>query len=84
MEENGPSTSSGTFVVYPNPANNTLNINAGNAKFAYVLFNGMGQAVAKGNAHGVAQVNVESMAKGIYFLRITSNQQIHVEKIIVE
>ena len=84
LEENGPSTSSGTFAVYPNPVNNTLNINAENTKFTYVLYNNMGQAVVKGDAHGAIQVNVESLAKGIYFLRITSNRQMRVEKIVVE
>ena len=73
-----------TFSVYPNPANNLLNINAGNTEFAYVLFNGMGQTVAQGDAHGNVQVSVEDLAKGVYFLRITSNQQMRVEKVIVE
>ena len=84
LEENGSSTGSGIFEVYPNPVNNTLNINAGNSEFTYVLFNGMGQAVAKGDAHGVVQVSVEHLPKGIYFLHITSNQQMRVEKIVVE
>jgi hypothetical protein len=72
------------FSVYPNPVNNTLNINAEKTEFTYILFNGMGQAVVKGDAHGTAQVSVENLAKGIYFLRITSNQQMRVEKIVVE
>ena len=53
-------------------------------EFIYVLFNSMGQAVAKGDAHGAVQVSVEGLAKGVYFLHITSNQQIRVEKIVVE
>ena len=73
-----------TFSVYPNPTNNLLNINAGNTDFAYVLFNGMGQAVAQGDARGNVQVSVEGLSKGVYFLRITSNQQIRVEKVVVE
>ncbi len=73
-----------TFSVYPNPTNNLLNINAGNTDFAYVLFNGMGQAVAQGDARGNVQVSVEGLSKGVYFLRITSNQQIRVEKVVIE
>ncbi|MBR5726477.1 MAG: T9SS type A sorting domain-containing protein, partial [Muribaculaceae bacterium] len=90
LEENGPSTPStgsgtaGTFAVYPNPVNNTLNIYAENTEFTYVLYNNMGQAVIKGNAHGAVQVSVESLTKGVYFLHITSNQQMRVEKIVVE
>ncbi len=44
----------------------------------------MGQAVIQGNGHGNLQIGVEGLSKGVYFLRITSNQQIHVEKVIVE
>ena len=84
LEENGPSTGSGTFAIYPNPANNMLNINAENTEFAYILFNGMGQAIVKGDAHGTVQISVEHLAKGVYFLRITSNQQMRMEKIVVE
>jgi hypothetical protein len=72
------------FSVYPNPTNNMLTIITGNTEFAYVLFNDMGQAVVKGDAHGAVQVSVESLAKGVYFLRITSNQQMRMEKIVVE
>lgn len=71
------------FGIYPNPANSILNIN-GEAEFDYVMFNGMGQLVAKGNANGNAQISVESMAKGVYFLRITTGTQVRVEKIVVE
>ncbi len=72
------------FGIYPNPANNTLNINGGNTEFSYVLFNGMGQMVANGKAQGSEQVNVSDMAKGIYYLRITTGTQMRVEKVVVE
>ena len=84
LEENDPSTGSGTIAVYPNPTNNILNINAGSTEFTYVLFNSMGQAVIKGDAHGTVQVNVERLVKGVYFLHIKSNRQMRVEKIVVE
>ena len=72
------------FSVYPNPVNNTLNINGGHAEFNYVLYNGMGQTVAKGNAQGNSQINVDGLEKGIYFLRLTSGAQVRIEKIVVE
>ena len=72
------------FTIYPNPVNNTLNINGGNAEFSYVMFNGMGQMVANGKAQGAEQINVSDMAKGVYFLRITTGTQTRVEKIVVE
>ena len=72
------------FGVYPNPASNMLTINSGNAEFSYTMFNGMGQQVATGNARGTAQVNVSGMAKGVYFLRLTTGTQTTVQKIVVE
>ena len=72
------------FSVYPNPVNNTLHINGGNAEFSYMLYNGMGQTVAKGNAQGNSQINVNGLEKGIYFLRLTSGTQVRIEKVVVE
>ena len=72
------------FGIYPNPVNNTLNINGGNAEYNYVMFNGMGQMVANGKAQGMERINVSDMAKGVYFLRITTGTQVRVEKVVVE
>ncbi|MBQ6308099.1 MAG: T9SS type A sorting domain-containing protein [Bacteroidales bacterium] len=72
------------FAIYPNPVNNTLFVNCGNAEFNYEMFNGMGQKVASGNATGNAQISVNDMTKGIYFLRLTSGTQVRMEKVVVE
>ena len=72
------------FAIYPNPVNNTLYVNGGNAEFNYVLFNGMGQQVATGNGRGTQEINVNDLMKGVYFLRLTSGSQVRVEKVVVE
>ena len=72
------------ITVYPNPTNGILNIVAGNAEFEYQLFNGMGQEVAKGTAQGTQQLNVSNMAKGVYFLRLTTGTQVNIQKVVVE
>ena len=72
------------FAIYPNPVNNTLFINGGNAEYSYEMYNGMGQKVASGNATGNTQINVNDMMKGIYFLRLTTGTQVRVEKVVVE
>ena len=71
------------FAIYPNPANSILYINGGNNEFSYVMFNGMGQVVANGKAQGTEQINVESLTKGVYFIRLTSGTQVHMEKVVV-
>jgi gingipain K len=78
------SESEAEFAIYPNPVNNTLFVNCGNAEFSYEMFNGMGQKVASGNATGNAQISVNNMTKGIYFLRLTSGTQVRMEKVVVE
>ena len=84
LEENDPSTGSGAFAVYPNPTSNSLNVIIEGTDFNFILFNNVGQAVAKGGAHGMAQIQVEGIAKGIYFLHITSGMQAQVVKVVVE
>ena len=71
------------FAIYPNPVNNTLYINGG-AEYSYEMYNGMGQKVANGNATGNTQINVSGMAKGVYFLRLTTGTQVLVEKVLVK
>lgn len=72
------------FAIYPNPVNNTLYINCGNAEYSYAMYNGMGQVVADGKAQGSEQISVEGMTKGIYFLRLTTGTQVLVEKVVVK
>ena len=72
------------FAIYPNPVNNTLFINSGNAEFSYEMFNSMGQKVASGNATGNAQISVDAMTKGMYFLRLTTGTQVRIEKVVVK
>jgi hypothetical protein len=72
------------FAVYPNPVNNILYINGGNTEFSYEMYNGMGQMMAKGIAKGTEQISVDGMTKGVYFLRLTSGTQVHMEKVVVK
>ena len=72
------------FSVYPNPVNNILFINGGNAEYSYEMYNGMGQVVTKGIAKGTEQISVDGMTKGVYFLRLTSGTQVHMEKVVVK
>ena len=72
------------FAIYPNPVNNTLFINGGNAEYSYEMYNGMGQKVASGNATGNTQISVNDMMKGVYFLRLTTGTQVRVEKVVVK
>ena len=69
--------------VYPNPANNILNIVSA-SNFEYRLINSTGQEVAVGAAQGVKQINVSNLSKGVYFLHITTGAQVNIQKVVVE
>ena len=71
------------FSIYPNPANTVLNINC-NSDYSYMLLNSMGQTVANGNGREMTQINVSDLAKGVYFLRLTSGTQVRIEKVVVK
>ena len=72
------------FSIYPNPVNGTLFVNGGNTEYSYAMYNGMGQIVANGTAMGTAQINVDGLTKGVYFLRLTTGTQVLVEKVVVK
>ena len=72
------------FSVYPNPVNDMLHISFGNDEFGYTMYNGMGQMVANGTANGNHEINVQSLQKGVYFLRLTAGTQTRIEKVVVK
>ena len=74
----------GEISIYPNPADNILYIEGNNAEYTYVMYNGMGQVVANGTAHGTVQINVNDMSQGVYFIRLTTGTQVYVEKVVVK
>ena len=72
--ENGPSTGSGTFMVYPNPANGILFVETRHgtslpAENQYRITNLMGQTLLQGTIiDGIQQINIESLPAGMYFI----------------
>jgi len=82
VEEDGPSTGSGTFTVYPNPTNGVLTIhhselttsNASHFRIHHSEFqiaNLMGQTVLSGNINAEnQQIDVSSLPQGMYFITV--------------
>ena len=79
--EDGPSTGSGTLIVYPNPANGTLFVETQN--FAslpehneYRITNPVGQTLLTGPiTNATQQINIESLRAGIYFITVSGQTQ---------
>ena len=76
-------TASSRFNIYPNPAENVLNINSDASSFDYQIINSVGQVVMSGNADGNATINVNELS-GVYFLRIVADGEVIVRKVTVK
>ena len=75
VEEDGPSTGSGTLVVYPNPTDGVLNVSVrlpqcdSSTDQTYRITNLMGQTVLSGSITAeTQQINVSNLPKGMYFI----------------
>ncbi|MBL7689974.1 MAG: T9SS type A sorting domain-containing protein [Flavipsychrobacter sp.] len=70
-----------TKNVYPNPAKDVLHIEAP-SESTIVLISIQGQTVLK--AYNTTTINVASLPAGIYLLRVTSESEVSVERVMVE
>ena len=70
--------------IYPNPANDVLNIVVDANSFNYELVNSIGQIVRNGSATNKGIIKVSDLNKGVYFLRVSTEKQVNVQKVVVE
>ena len=75
IDENGPSTGSGTFTVYPNPANNMLFVETvctpSLPDQTYRITNLMRQTLMTGNISAeIQQINISTLPAGMYFISV--------------
>ena len=84
IEEDGPSTGSGTFTVYPNPANNVLFVETrfiASQPTAYRITNPLGQTILSGYITAEnQQINIETLPAGMYFISIGNMTQKFIVK----
>lgn len=73
------------FSIYPNPATDVVNINAGNLVINSIQItdlNGRVVNTIKVNASSTAQVSVADLMSGIYFLTVNTDQGVGTSKIV--
>ncbi len=70
------------FVIYPNPVKEIINTSI-TTIFDFEIYDILGNLVLKGK-NIESQVNVNSLTKGIYFLKLTSENNIINQKFIKE
>ena len=82
VEENGPSTGSGTFMVYPNPVSNLLHIESDIKGGQVNIYDLMGKKVFTGKYQTV--IPVDQFTDGMYLLSITTDEgQVINQKFII-
>ena len=79
IEEDGPSTGSGAFAVYPNPANGVLTVSVRlpqcdsptTGQTAYRITNLMGQTLLQGHISAeTQQIDISNLPAGMYFIGV--------------
>ena len=71
------------WSVYPNPNKGSFTITT-QGEFQYAIFNSLGQQVMSGKANGKAQIEAQSLNRGVYFLHLNGEHGSMVEKIVIE
>jgi len=62
------------FVIYPNPTNQSFNIQSNETITSVTIFNYLGQQThSLNNSKGISQVNIQNLNKGIYIVRLTNS-----------
>ncbi|RXR19101.1 T9SS type A sorting domain-containing protein [Flavobacterium amnicola] len=76
------------LIIYPNPANNILNIKFGSFRDSVNLevYNTLGQIVlpAQKVFNDTYELNVSSLNKGVYFLKVSNNKEMSNLKFTIE
>lgn len=80
-----PGFNDNNFTFYPNPVKNILTLSYNQEISTVEVFNLLGQRVSsfKINANS-AQVDMSSLSKGAYMVKVTSNDQVKTIKVIKE
>ena len=70
--------------IFPNPANNVINVNAASNINTVEVFNMMGQKVAAFDANNTsAQINTTALSNGMYMMRVTTENGVYNQKFTV-
>jgi len=72
--------------IYPNPSNEKITIELKeNTKSSFRLINSLGQTMSEGSLNSpVNEVNTRELSNGVYFIIISSGENIQSKKIIVQ
>ncbi len=73
-------TSVSDFSIFPNPANNVINIVSTQSKIDVLIFNVVGEQLLHKKATN--KIDVSSLSKGVYFMRLLDGRNTSIKKFI--
>lgn len=80
ISENGVYTN-----IYPNPANDEINIVSSHEGTSYYkIFNSLGQQISTGVFSGKATIGTDQTGKGLFFIEVSNDSNVSTHKIIVQ
>ena len=69
--------------IHPNPVSDQLKLDGLNTEVSYVIFNNLGQPVKKGNIKNNQPIEVNSLSKGLYHIKINDDKHsVIIKKLI--
>ncbi len=80
------------MIIYPNPTSGVFNITSNEAKFSEMTINVIdiqGKVVYSSIDKNVSssynkQINLEGLSKGLYYIKLSTNNGVKVQKLIVQ
>jgi hypothetical protein len=72
--------------VYPNPASTYVTLEHNLTNSATTIYNAQGALVAQFNNHNSSKIefNVASLTNGIYYVKVSNNEQMLVKRLVKE
>lgn len=72
------------FTMYPQPAKDYVSIRGLEGDWSYEIVDMNGRVISSGEAFGTADISTEEFIAGLYFVRIQTEGQTAIEKLIVQ
>ncbi|MFV8364705.1 endonuclease [Flavobacterium sp. ZT3P35] len=71
------------IVIYPNPSNGTFTINNSNQMYSIEVYSIIGQKIFSAENTTKSEITIPNIARGTYLVRISTNQESGIKKLII-
>ena len=71
------------IAIYPNPSNGTFTINNSNQMYSIEVYSIIGQKIFSAENTTKSEITIPNIARGTYLVRISTNQESVIKKLII-